>query len=91
MHQTESRNGVLLYLAIRDRKFAILGDVGIHQVVDQTFWRTTYQIAHHWFQSEAWVVGLKAAIEATGDALEVHFPRASGDVNELSDAISWGW
>ena len=91
MHETDARNGVLLYLAIHDRKFAVIGDVGIHQVVDQPFWDATYEAASPWFKSDAWVVGLKAALEAIGKALEVHFPRSNEDVNELSDAISWGW
>ena len=91
MHETDARNGVLLYLAIHDRKFAVIGDVGIHQVVDQPFWDATYEAASPWFKSDAWVVGLKAALEAIGKALEVHFPRSNEDVNELSDTISWGW
>jgi uncharacterized membrane protein len=38
MHKTELRNGVLFYLAFNDRKFAILGDIGVNTVVPENFW-----------------------------------------------------
>jgi len=41
MHKTKIRNGVLIYLAIKNRQFAILGDAGINQVVPDNFWNTT--------------------------------------------------
>lgn len=91
MHETEARNGVLLYLAIRDRKFAIIGDVGIHQVLNQSFWDAAHGAARPGFESEAWVDGLQSAIESLTEALVQHFPRSEEDVNELSDSISWGW
>ena len=34
MHETELRNGVLFYLAVEDRKFAIIGDKGINDAVE---------------------------------------------------------
>src|SRR4051812_9161714 len=38
MDRTELRNGVLFYLAVEDRKFAILGDKGINEKVPADFW-----------------------------------------------------
>ena len=38
MHKTKERNGVLFYLAFKNRKFAIVGDAGINAVVEPEFW-----------------------------------------------------
>ncbi len=91
MHQTQARNGVLIYLAWKDRKFAIIGDTGIHQRVGDAFWEGVYADARSALSRQAWVEGLSAAVVAAGAALRAHFPRAQDDVNELPDAISWGW
>lgn len=91
MHQTAARNGVLLYLAIKDRKFAVIGDVGIHQHVGDAFWEQVQIAARTPLASSRWTEGLLQATAAVGEALAEHFPVAADDVNELSNAISWGW
>ena len=91
MHQTQARNGVLIYLAWKDRKFGVIGDIGIHQHVGDAFWEGVYAEARSALSRQAWVEGLSAAVVAAGAALRAHFPRAQDDVNELPDAISWGW
>ncbi len=91
MHRTAARNGVLLYLAIKDRKFAVIGDVGIHQHVGDAFWEEVQTAARTSFASNRWTEGLLRATAAVGDALLEHFPVADDDVNELTNAISWGW
>lgn len=91
MHATAARNGVLVYLAIKDRKFGVIGDVGIHSRVGDAFWDGVYASARPALAEGNWVAGLGAATRQVGEALAVHFPRAADDVNELPDAISWGW
>lgn len=91
MHLTAARNGVLLYLAIRDRKFAVIGDVGIHQFVGDDFWEQVQTAAHASLASNRWTDGLLEATAAVGNALVEHFPVADDDENELTNAISWGW
>ena len=90
MHKTESRNGVLLYLSIKDRKFAIIGDGGINQKVNSDFWQSTYDAALPHFKSEDFTSGLCSAIDTCGQALSDHFPYCENDVNELENGISWG-
>lgn len=89
MDQTALRNGVLLYLALKDRKFAVLGDVGIHRVVAPDFWDNIYQEGIRCFQHGDFVLGLESAIRACGQALEQHFPATEGQGNELIDDVSW--
>ena len=40
MHNTAQRNGVLFYLAVKDKKFAIVGDEGINNKLPPDFWDT---------------------------------------------------
>jgi uncharacterized membrane protein len=90
MHKTKARNGVLIYLSIDDRKFAIIGDSGINRVVPEGFWNDIKEemIAH--FAKGEHAIGLIKGIEATGQHLKKYFPWQADDVNELSDEISFG-
>lgn len=90
MHQTEARNGVLLYIAWRDRKAAIFGDAGIHEKVGQAFWDEDISILIDYFKVGKVVEGLIAVINQIGDKLKEFFPYATDDVNELSNEISFG-
>ena len=90
MHKTELRNGVLFYLAVNDRKFAILGDAGINAKVPESFWDEikNHMLSH--FKKEEFATGLAEGVRMAGIQLKKHFPYQSGDVNELSDDISFG-
>lgn len=89
MQRTELHNGVLFYLAVRDRKFAIIGDSGINAVVPEHFWDNIRDHLTERFSREQFAVGLAEAIMLAGDQLSAHFPRIAGDVNELPDDISF--
>ena len=89
MDKTAQLKGVLLYLALKDRKFAVLGDVGIHQVVGADFWDKIYHEGIGCFQKGDFLLGLESAIRVCGQALEAHFPAAEGQGNELTDEVSW--
>ncbi len=90
MQKTALRNGVLFYLAVEDRKFAILGDVGINQKVPKDFWNSTKDLMIANFKKAKFTEGLAAGIKMAGEQLKKHFPYQSDDVNELSDDISFG-
>jgi len=90
MHKTELRNGVLFYLAIEDHKFAILGDAGINQKVPADFWNETKEIVISKLKDGAFADGLAGGIIRAGEQLKAHFPYKTGDVNELSNEISFG-
>ncbi|MCF8275853.1 MAG: TPM domain-containing protein [Flavobacteriales bacterium] len=87
MHKTELRNGVLFYLAMTDRKFAILGDGGINAKVAADFWDQIKAEMLSRFKEEKFAEGLQKGISMAGEALSTHFPYQKGDVNELSDEI----
>ena len=90
MQKTEQRNGVLFYLAIKDKKFAILGDAGINAVTPEDFWDQIKEKMLASFKEGAFANGLKEGILMAGEALKSHFPHQDDDVNELSDEISFG-
>ncbi len=90
MHETKLRNGVLFYLAIKDQKFAILGDAGINKVTPDDFWESIKTEMLTYFVEGKFSEGLERGIELAGEALKSYFPYQSDDVNELSDEISFG-
>ncbi|MEO7176442.1 MAG: TPM domain-containing protein [Saprospiraceae bacterium] len=90
LEQTKDRNGILVYIAMDDRKFAIYGDQGIHQVLSQEFWNALAQGIALQFAEGEFVEGLVSGVGEIGKALKEHFPYANDDVNELPDEIVYG-
>ncbi|MBN1984928.1 MAG: TPM domain-containing protein [Prolixibacteraceae bacterium] len=90
MQKTKLRNGVLFYLALEDRKFAILGDAGINQKVPANFWEEITNEAIKAFKEGKFSEGLANGIVKAGEQLKTHFPYQENDINELSDEISFG-
>ena len=89
MHQTKERNGILFYLAIHSKQFAVWGDEGIHQKVNQAFWDEISEVCITNFKKDLFIEGIEAAIILCGDKLKLHFPLQTDDTNELSDEISY--
>ena len=90
MHKTEKRNGVLFYLAVKDKKFAILGDAGINELTPDDFWDNIKEQMVELFVENRFADGLVKGIGMAGEQLKQHFPYQSDDVNELPDEISYG-
>ena len=90
MHKTAQRNGVLFYLSVKDRKFAILGDAGINARVPADFWDNIKETAIRFFREGQFSAGLAEGIRMAGEQLKQHFPYLKDDKNELSDEIVFG-
>ncbi len=90
MTKTAQRNGVLFYLAVRDKKFAIAGDYGIDEKVSASFWESLKMKMLIHFREGRFTDGLVEGIELTGLELKKYFPYQSDDINELPDDISFG-
>lgn len=88
MDNTKEENGVLIYVAVNDKKFVICGDRGINKKVPENFWNTTKDAISNQFKLGDFKQGLIDGVLIAGKALETHFPWHHGDVNELSDEIS---
>lgn len=89
MHDTAERNGVLFYLAVDDRKFAIIGDAGINAKVPGGFWDDISELLKNNFKEGKFTEGLSEGILLAGKHLKMHFPHKSDDVNELPDEVSF--
>lgn len=91
MGKTKLRNGVLVYVAIKDRQFAILGDQGIHEKVGDEFWVKEAGLLIDHFQDNRIIDGIEACIAEIGASLRTFFPHEAGnDANELPDDIIFG-
>jgi len=87
MDKTAQRNGVLIYLAHADHKFAIIGDSGINRVVPENFWETTKVAMNAHFAKGNLANGIIAGVALAGEKLALFFPYQSGDINELPNDI----
>lgn len=87
MEKTSQRNGVLIYLAYIDHKFAIIGDKGLNRLVEEDFWETTKIAMQAHFAAGNIANGLIAGVSTAGEKLALHFPYQSGDINELPNDI----
>jgi uncharacterized membrane protein len=90
MEQTKERNGVIIYVAIKNKQFAIYGDKGINEKVGIDFWDSTKEIMQNHFKNGNFKQGLIDGILKAGEQLKTHFPYQDNDTNELSNEISIG-
>lgn len=90
MKKTKLRNGVLFYLAIKSKKFAIIGDSGINAAVPPNFWDDIKETLSLSFEKGQFFDGLCKGIEMAGEHLKKYFPHKRDDINELPDKISFG-
>ncbi len=90
MYKTKDRNGVLIYVALESKKFAIIGDSGINNVIPGNFWNNIKEALKSSFTKGEICQGIVNAIHSTGELLKKDFPYQSDDINEQSDEISYG-
>lgn len=88
MQNTTKRNGVLFYVGVQDHTFAIIGDQGINDIVEDKFWDKTRDLVISHFKKQNFKQGLVEGILKTGDKLKTFFPILDEDRNELSNEIS---
>jgi len=89
MHKTRLRNGVLIYVATVDRKFAIIGDAGINKLVPDNFWDDTKEEMLKHFKYGNLIDGIVKGIAISGEHLKKYFPHQTDSKNELSDDVAF--
>lgn len=91
MDQTAAHNGVLVYVAMKDKKLAVYGDAGIHEKVGDVFWQSAVDEILLHFNKNNYSEGIAGIVHGVGEALATYFPYLqSDDTNELSDDIVFG-
>lgn len=88
MARTRDRNGVLFFVGVRDRRFAVIGDTGIYHAVPRDLWATVVTRVEARFAEGRYAGGLVDGIRMAGAALVEHFPPRPDDVDELPDGLS---
>jgi uncharacterized membrane protein len=86
MQHTAERNAILILVAPRTQKFAVVGDEGVHKQCGPEFWQKLVADMRVHFQDEEFTNALVLAIERAGELLARYFPRRHDDRNELPDA-----
>jgi len=87
MHKTGERNAVLIFVAPRVHKFAVVGDEAIHKKCGGEFWQRIVERMRTHFQNEKFSDALIEAIKEVGSILATHFPQTVRDTNELPDDV----
>lgn len=91
MDETKNRNGVLLYIAMKDHEVALFGDEGIYKAVGQDYWNIEMKEMLGHFRDNHLVDGIVNCIHHIGESLHSYFPFCSvEDRNELPDEIVFG-
>jgi uncharacterized membrane protein len=87
MHKTREHNAVLIFVAPRAHKFAVVGDQAVHEKCGEEFWQRVVERMREHFQNEKFSQALTEAVEEVGKVLAEHFPKTTADANELPDEI----
>jgi uncharacterized membrane protein len=90
MDKTADRNAVLIFVAPRARKYAVVGDVGVHEKCGEEFWQRLVDAMREHFKKEDFNRAIIHGINEVGKALSAHFPRTADTINELPDEIAQG-
>ena len=90
MDQTKTRNGVLIYVSLKDHKFYIIGDDKVDRGVRQEFWDGVANVMLKSFKDGKIARGICLGIEQVGKKLAELFPSNGDTDNELPNTISYG-
>ena len=75
MNQSPERNGVLIFVAPRSHKFAVIGDEGVHAKCGDEFWRTLADALGGYFRKSEFTPGIVHGVQKAGELLAEHFPH----------------
>jgi putative membrane protein len=87
VHLTAQRTGVLIYVALAERRVEVVADQLINERVPQSAWDGLAAAVVEAARRGALAEGLIAAVQGAGALLAQHFPRAREDRNELPDRV----
>ena len=88
MAKTKHRNAVLIFIAPRTRKFAVVGDQAVHKKCGDAFWRDVADTMSAEMLAGGFTDAIVHAVEKTGALLAEHFPPDAEKLNELPDEIA---
>ena len=87
LHKNAHHNDVLIWVAPRAHKFAVVGDEAIHQKCGDELWQSLIEKMKKHFRNEKFTDALIDAIHDIGESLATHFPRASTSAGRAPDEV----
>jgi uncharacterized membrane protein len=75
MTNSPEKNGVLIFVAPRTHKFAVIGDAGVHAKCGDEFWRELAKAMTEYFRKSEFTEGIIHGVRKAGQLLAEHFPR----------------
>jgi len=90
MEKTRERNGVLIFLAPKSHKFAVVGDTAVHAKCGEDFWKQLAGEMSQYFRDSHFTNGIVHGVRKAGELLAQHFPHRPDDANELPDEVEEG-
>jgi len=90
MQNTRDKTGVLILLALSERKFEVVADEGINAKIVPEEWQKLSGDMSQCFQNGLFAEGVMLAVKRVGDKLAEHFPRKGDDTNELPNDVILG-
>lgn len=87
MTKTRRRNAVLIFVAPKAHKFAVIGDEAVHRKCGDVFWQALTAEMSDYFKKSEFTQGILHGVQKAGELLATHFPPHPGDPNELPDQV----
>lgn len=87
LHKTRDRTGILIYIILKDREIAIIGDEGIHQKVGEKYWDNLVRKTITHFKLDNFYNGILETLKELEVPLSEHFPIKEDDTNEISNDL----
>ena len=78
MNKSPERNGVLIFVAPRAHKFAVIGDEAVHAKCGGEFWRKLADAMTGYFRKSEFTPGIIHGVQKAGELLAEHFSRQRG-------------
>jgi uncharacterized membrane protein len=75
MANSPHHNGVLIFVAPRTHKFAVIGDQAVHEKCGDEFWRALAETMSHYFRKSEFTEGIIHGVKKAGEILAEHFPK----------------
>jgi uncharacterized membrane protein len=79
MADSPHRNGILIFVAPRSRRFAVIGDTAVHEKCGDSFWASLTDAMSDHFRRGQFTDGIVHGIERAGEVLAKTFPRSKDD------------
>jgi uncharacterized membrane protein len=75
MDKSPARNGVLIFVAPRSHKFAVIGDEAVHAKCGDEFWQKLAEAMTGHFRKSEFTEGILHGVQKADELLAEHFPR----------------